>query len=258
MENLANQTEPTYGVNTGFGSLSRHRIEKEDLEQLQTNLIRSHAAGVGEPLPAPVVRGMMLLLAASLARGHSGARPVVATTLLELLNHNATPVIPSRGSVGASGDLAPLAHLALVLIGEGEVHDQSGTCSGKDALERIGLAPLKLATKEGLALINGTHLMAAYGIVLLEEAHSLLAHATDIAALSIDACLGTDAYLNDELYDIRNHPGPVRVAKRMRDRLSGSSILKSHLEDDPRVQDPLLTQGHTNRSGLLPRSTRKH
>ena len=238
VENLANQTEPTYGVNTGFGSLSRHRIEKEDLEQLQTNLIRSHAAGVGEPLPVPVVRGMMLLLAASLARGHSGARPVVATTLLELLNHNATPVIPSRGSVGASGDLAPLAHLALVLIGEGEVHDQSGTCSGKDALERIGLAPLKLATKEGLALINGTHLMAAYGIVLLEEVHSLLAHATDIAALSIDACLGTDAYLNDELYDIRNHPGPVRVAKRMRDRLSGSSILKSHLEDDPRVQDP--------------------
>ncbi len=238
VENLTNQTEPTYGVNTGFGSLSRHRIEKQDLEQLQTNLIRSHAAGVGEPLPDPVVRGMMLLLAASLARGHSGARPIVATTLLEMLNHNLTPVIPSRGSVGASGDLAPLAHLALVLIGEGTAKDQSGTCTGKEGLERIGLPPVKLATKEGLALINGTHLMAAYGIVLLEEAHTLLANATDIAALSIDACLGTDAYLDAELYDIRNHPGPIRVAKRMRARLAGSAILKSHLDDDPRVQDP--------------------
>ena len=237
VENLANQTEPTYGVNTGFGSLSRHRIEKEDLEQLQTNLIRSHAAGVGEPLPVPVVRGMMLLLAASLARGHSRppgrSHDAVGTAEPQ---RNASDSLPRFR--GASGDLAPLAHLALVLIGEGEVHDQSGTCSGKDALESIGLAPLKLATKEGLALINGTHLMAAYGIVLLEEVHSLLAHATDIAALSIDACLGTDAYLNDELYDIRQPSRPVRVAKRMRDRLSGSSILKSHLEDDPRVQDP--------------------
>ncbi|MEC8250516.1 MAG: histidine ammonia-lyase [Planctomycetota bacterium] len=238
VEDLTNQTEPTYGVNTGFGSLSRHRIDKEDLQQLQTNLIRSHAAGVGEPLPNPVVRGMMLLLAASLARGHSGIRPVVVTTLLEMLNHNVQPVIPSRGSVGASGDLAPLAHLALVLIGEGEVDDQGNMCTGKDALKRIGLAPLTLATKEGLALINGTHLMAAHGIILIEEAHTMLVNATDIAALSIDACLGTNAYLNAELNDIRNHPGPVRVATRMRQHLEGSEILASHLNDDPRVQDP--------------------
>ena len=134
VEDLTHQTEPTYGVNTGFGSLSRNRIEKEDLQQLQTNLIRSHAAGVGEPLPNPVVRGMMLLLAASLARGHSGIRPVVVTTLLEMLNHNVQPVIPSRGSVGASGELAPLAHLALVLMGEGEVDDQGNMCTGKDAV----------------------------------------------------------------------------------------------------------------------------
>lgn len=238
VEALTNHAEPTYGVNTGFGSLSRHRIDKEDLQQLQTNLIRSHAAGVGEALPHPVVRGMMLLLAASLARGHSGVRPVVVSTLLEMLNHNVMPVIPSRGSVGASGDLAPLAHLALVLIGEGEVQYQGNVYTGKQALERIGLAPLNLATKEGLALINGTHLMAAYGIVLVEECHTLLANAADIAALTIDACLGTDAYLNAELNDIRNHPGPVRVAKRMRGRLEGSEILSSHLDNDPRVQDP--------------------
>ena len=140
----------------------------------------------------------MMLLGREFGTRSLGCPPGRSHDAVGTAEPHATPVIPSRGSVGASGDLAPLAHLALVLIGEGEVHDQSGTCSGKDALERIGLAPLKLATKEGLALINGTHLMAAYGIVLLEEAHSLLAHATDIAALSIDACLGTDAYLNDE------------------------------------------------------------
>ena len=238
VEALAGQPDPTYGLNTGFGSLSRHRIDHQNLKQLQVNLIRSHAAGVGEPLAEPVVRGMMLLLAASLARGHSGVRPVVATTLLEMLNHNLVPVVPSRGSVGASGDLAPLAHLALALIGEGEVKDQGVTRTGREALERIGVPPLELATKEGLALINGTHLMASFGILLIEDAHTLLANAADVAALSIDACLGTDAYLDPELYEIRNHPGPVRVAKHMQRRLSGSAILKSHLDDDPRVQDP--------------------
>ena len=154
---------------------------------------------------------------------------------LELLNHNATPVIPSRGSVGASGDLAPLAHLALVLIGEGEVHDQSGTCSAK-TLSNASAWLHQACHQGGLALINGTHLMAAYGIVLLEEAHSLLAHATDIAALSIDACLGTDAYLNDELYDIATIP--ARSVATDAGSLEQIIHFEIAFEDDPRVQEP--------------------
>ena len=238
VEALAAQPEPTYGLNTGFGSLSRHRIDHEDLGRLQINLLRSHAAGIGEPLDKPVVRGMLILLAASLARGHSGVRPVVVTSLLGLLNNDVLPVVPSRGSVGASGDLAPLAHLALVLLGEGEAVCGDTKMSGHDALLRIGQAPLEPSTKEGLALINGTHLMAAMGILLVEEAHTMIAFATDIASMSIDACLGTDSYLDLELNQLRNHPGQVRVAKRMQNQIAGSTILNSHLEDDPRVQDP--------------------
>src|SRR4051794_23871356 len=154
---------PVYGVTTGFGQLASVRIASSDAAQLQVNLVRSHAVGSGPPLPADVVRGMMLLLGASLRRGHSGVRPEIVDLLQALLEHDVVPVIPSKGSVGSSGDLAPLAHLALVLIGEGEATVGGATLPGGEALARAGLEPIELSAKEGLALINGTHLMAAAG-----------------------------------------------------------------------------------------------
>jgi histidine ammonia-lyase len=230
--------EAIYGVNTGFGSLSRVRIAPERVREVQRNLVRSHAAGVGEALPDDVVRAMMLILAASLARGHSGVRPIVVERLIDLLNRAILPVIPSRGSVGASGDLAPLAHLALVLIGEGEATIDGRRCSGADALARAGLAPMSLEAKEGLALVNGTHLMSAVGSLALVDAHRLFEAALGACAMSIDACRATDAFLDDRLHAARNQPGQRAVAARLREFLRGSQIIVSHKQGDPRVQDP--------------------
>jgi histidine ammonia-lyase len=227
-----------YGVNTGFGSLASVRISDQDLRDVQRNLILSHAAGVGAPLPSDVVRAMLLLLAASLTRGLSGVRPIVVEYLLALLNENVTPLVPERGSVGASGDLAPLAHAGLVLIGEGEAWHAGERISGGTALSRIGLAPLVLEAKEGLALINGTHLMAALGALVLEDTERVFSAALCAAAMSADACRGTDAYLDERVHVARNQVGQREVALRLRGLLNGSQIIPSHLHGDPRVQDP--------------------
>lgn len=229
-----------YGVNTGFGSLAHTRIADERLRDVQRNLIRSHAAGVGDPLPTETVRGMLLLLAASLCRGHSGVRPETADAVVALLNAGICPVVPAIGSVGASGDLAPLAHAVLVLLGEGEatMRGTSERCTGNEALRRAGLRPIDLTAKEGLALINGTHLMAAQGALVLADATRLVDAALAAAAMSIDACRGTDAFLDPRVYDVRAQPGPAQAAARILALIGGSQIIPSHLHNDPRVQDP--------------------
>lgn len=224
-----NDGEAHYGINTGFGSLSRKRVSGADLAALQRNLVRSHAAGVGPPLPRDCVRAMMVLLAASLGRGLSGVRPVVAERIAEMLNAGVTPVVPEVGSVGASGDLAPLAHVALALIGEGPVEGGAGASK---------LAPLALEAKEGLALINGTHLMAARGALLVRDWERLFDAATVATAMSIDSCKGTDAFLDARVYQARNQPGAGAVAAKLRELLRGSQVIPSHREHDPRVQDP--------------------
>jgi histidine ammonia-lyase len=230
--------EVLYGVNTGFGSLSKQRIEGAQLREIQKNLILSHAAGVGEPLPEDTVRAMVLLLVASLSRGLSGVRPIVVERLVQLLNGGVSPRVPSVGSVGASGDLAPLAHAALVLLGEGEAWVGGELVTGREALARVGLAPLELEAKEGLALINGTHLMASSAALLLEDLERLLRAAFCAAAMSIDACRGTDAFLDARVHDARRQDGQSRAAARLRALIADSQIIPSHLHDDPRVQDP--------------------
>ncbi len=230
--------EPHYGINTGFGALGRVRIDKSSLAQLQLNLIRSHATGVGAPLDPEIVRATILLLIGSLIRGHSGVRPQVAERLAELLNHGITPVVPESGSVGASGDLAPLAHIALTLFGEGEVFVDGKIQPAEPALSFAGIAPLRLEAKEGIALINGTHLMAARGALLVCEFERLFDAAIVAAAMSVDACRATDATFDPRVHEVRRQPGQKHVANQLRECLWGSEIVKSHLENDPRVQDP--------------------
>lgn len=230
--------EPHYGINTGFGSFSRQRISDDDLHALQRNLVRSHAAGVGRLLERDVVRGMMLLLAGSLGRGLSGVRPVVVRTIVDLLNAGITPEVPETGSVGASGDLAPLAHVALVLIGEGWADHQGRRVPGGKALADAGIKPLQLEAKEGLALINGTHLMAAQGALFVRDFERLFDAALVAAAMSIDACRATDAFLDIRVHQAREQLGQAIVAARLRGMLQGSQIVPSHMLNDPRVQDP--------------------
>jgi histidine ammonia-lyase len=226
-----------YGVSTGFGQLSSVRIDAADAAQLQVNLLRSHAVGSGEPLDAEVVRGMVLLLASSLRRGHSGVRVELVELLLGLLERGVVPVIPSRGSVGSSGDLAPLAHLALVLIGEGEALLGGERMPGAAALARAGLSPVALQAKEGLALINGTHLMAAAGGLALCDARRVLDTAVVAVALSLEAFMGSTVPFDERLHAVRGQPGPARVAARLRELLAGSPVVASHA-DCGRVQDP--------------------
>ncbi|MDG2095308.1 MAG: histidine ammonia-lyase [Phycisphaerales bacterium] len=240
IDNVAGGPDPVYGINTGFGSLSRHKIDANDVAGIQLNLLRSHAAGVGDHLPREVVRGMLLLLAASLTRGHSGVRTVVIKGLIDLLNADIVPVVPSRGSVGASGDLAPLSHLCLVLVGEGSARQGAGdtVVSGAEALKAAGLSPVTLAAKEGLSLINGTHMMAAFAALMLRSVDRVLDTAITSAAMAIDACLGSATPLDERIHQARNQNGQRQVAKRLREALDGSTILPSHADDDPRVQDP--------------------
>ncbi|HED53404.1 MAG TPA: histidine ammonia-lyase [Phycisphaerales bacterium] len=238
LEQIAADGEPHYGVNTGFGSLSRCRVNDNQLADLQLNLIRSHAAGAGDPLPVDVVRATMLLLAASLSRGLSGVRPVVVESIIDLLNAGITPIVPSVGSVGASGDLAPLAHIALTLLGEGDVFLGGRRVSASRALAEKNLRPIALHAKEGLALINGTHLMAARGALLVHDTDRLLRSACVAGAMSIDGCKATDSYLNAHVAEARRHEGVSTAAHILRMLLSGSEILPSHREADPRVQDP--------------------
>lgn len=238
LEQAIGSGTPVYGVNTGFGSLSRVRIPDDQLADVQHNLIRSHASGVGPPLPCDVVRAMLLLLAGSLSRGCSGVRPVVVERLIAMLNAGVTPVVPETGSVGASGDLAPLAHAAQVLIGEGCATLEGQLLDGASALRAAKIEPLALAAKEGLALINGTHLMAAQAALLIMDFDRLFDAALVATAMSIDACRGTSASLDARVFEARKQPGPARVAARLRQMLDGSAIIPSHAENDPRVQDP--------------------
>ncbi len=237
VENAVNSEMPVYGVTTGFGQLASVRVTGGDAARLQVNLLRSHAVGAGPPLEEEVVRGMLLLLAASLRRGHSGTRPELVELVLGLLEREVLPVVPSRGSVGSSGDLAPLAHLALVLIGEGEATVRGERMPGGQALERAGLAPVVLTAKEGLALINGTHLMAAAGALAVRDAQRLVEAAIVAVALSLEAFKGSTVPFDERLHAIRWHPGSVRVAARLRALLAGSDVVASHA-DCGRVQDP--------------------
>ena len=240
VESILGDGHAHYGINTGFGSLSKTRVPAGQLRELQRNLIRSHASGVGEALPTEVVRGMMLLLAASLCRGVSGVRPVVAQTIVAMLNAGIVPVVPAVGSVGASGDLAPLAAVARAMLGEGEVEGkQTGTRrSAAAALKAAGIEPVTLEAKEGLALINGTHLMASLGALLVEDASVLMDAALVAAAMSIDASRASHSFLDPRVHAARGQPGQARAARAIAALLRGSEVVESHKVDDPRVQDP--------------------
>lgn len=237
IETLMTQGRTIYGVNTGFGKLADVVIPPDQLRQLQINLLRSHCCGVGEPLSEAEARAMLCLRANVLAKGFSGVRPVVIETLLECLNRSVHPVIPSRGSVGASGDLAPLAHLATVLIGEGEALFEQQRMSGSEALQRAGITPLELEAKEGVALINGTQAMCAVGGLALLDAEKL-ARSSDVAgAMTLEALRGTPAAFRHLLHDARPQRGQREVAAHLRELLAESEIRESHRANDPRVQD---------------------
>jgi histidine ammonia-lyase len=235
---LAASEEPVYGVTTGFGALATVYIPAARREELQRALIRSHAAGIGDPLEREVVRAMMLLRARTLAMGCSGARPEVAEAILTLLNAGLTPVVPEHGSLGASGDLAPLAHCALALLGEGQVTDSSGAVRpGSDALAQAGIEPIVLQAKEGLALINGTDGMLGMLVMACQDLGQLLRVADITAAMSVEALLGTDRAFAEDLIALRPQPGQALSAANLRALLDGSEIVASHRENDPRVQD---------------------
>jgi histidine ammonia-lyase len=226
-----------YGINTGFGKLSDVRIPHSELRQLQLNLVRSHACGIGNPLSEPEVRAMMVLRANVLTLGLSGIRREVIELLCEMLNRRVCPVVPEKGSVGASGDLAPLAHLALSLIGEGEAYFEGKRMPSSEALQRAGLTSVQLEAKEGLALLNGTQAMHAVGGLALLRAKRL-ARVADIAgAMTLESLKGTPAAFDSRLQDARPHPGQKAVAKHLLSLMEGSEIRQSHLKDDPRVQD---------------------
>jgi histidine ammonia-lyase len=230
--------EPVYGVTTGFGSLADTRIPAARSSELQVALLRSHAAGMGPPVEREVVRAMMVLRARSLAMGYSGARPVVAETILAALDASVVPFVPEHGSLGASGDLAPLAHCALVLIGEGDVVDAAGERrSAGDALERAAISPLELRAKEGLALINGTDGILGLLVLALADLVALLQAADVAAAMSVEALLGTDRAFAADLIALRPQVGQDASAANLRRMLAGSAIVASHREGDSRVQD---------------------
>ncbi|WP_374468864.1 histidine ammonia-lyase [Phenylobacterium sp.] len=230
--------EPVYGINTGFGKLASIRIEADDLATLQRNIILSHAAGVGEPTPVPVVRLMMALKLASLAQGASGVQPQTVALIAAMLAHGITPVVPAQGSVGASGDLAPLAHMACAMIGVGEVFVDGTRGGAGQALADAGLTPLTLGPKEGLALINGTQFSSAYALAGLFEAERLLQTALVTGALATEAAKGSDTPFDHRIHVLRRQPGQIEVADALRKLMAGSAIRASHLKEDERVQDP--------------------
>jgi len=237
IEKIVSRGQVVYGVSTGFGKLANVSIPRNELNKLQLNLVRSHACGLGEPLPPAEVRAMMLLRANVLAVGLSGARPIVAQTILDLLNAGVYPVIPSRGSVGASGDLAPLAHLALVVVGEGEAFYQGRRVDGTEALRRAKIRTLTLEAKEGLALLNGTQAMAAVGGLALLRARRLVETADVAGAMTLEALLGTPTAFDDRIHQARPHKGQIASATHLRKLLKDSEIRESHKGNDPRVQD---------------------
>ena len=237
VEKIVAEGRTVYGVNTGFGKLSDVRIERSQLRELQLNLVRSHSCGLGPPLSEAEARAMLLLRANVLALGFSGCRPLLIETLIKMLERGVTPVIPEKGSVGASGDLAPLAHLALTVIGEGEAFYRSARMSGADAMRRAEIEPVELAAKEGIALLNGTQAMAAVGGLALHRAE-VVARLADVAgAMTLEAVRGTPVAFDERIHLARPHPGQIDVATHLRDLLQDSQIRQSHLENDPRVQD---------------------
>jgi histidine ammonia-lyase len=237
VDGLVAGNQLSYAVTTGVGKLSDVRIAGEQIRELQVNLVRSHAVGVGEPLSPVETRAMMLLRANSLSKGYSGVRAIVIDTICEMLNRKVTPFVPSQGSVGASGDLAPLAHLALSLIGEGEcVTEESKRCTSADALRRAGIKPLVLEAKEAVSLINGTQAMLAVGTLSLLAAETLVDSADVIGSMTLDALRGTDVAFDDRIHRARPHPGQIQSASNLRRMLEGSEIRESH-RDCGRVQD---------------------
>ena len=238
VERAAAGAGAVYGVNTGFGKLASIRIAGGDTADLQRNLILSHCCGVGEPTPEPVVRLMMALKLISLGRGASGVREALVGLIEAMLARGVIPVVPAQGSVGASGDLAPLAHMAAVMIGEGEAVVNGQRKPGAQALAEAGLTPVVLGPKEGLALINGTQFSTAYGLAGLFDAKAAAEASLVTCALSMDAAMASTAPLIEEIHTLRGHPGQIEAAARMRALLEGSEIRDSHAEDDPRVQDP--------------------
>ncbi|MGD9395262.1 MAG: histidine ammonia-lyase [Candidatus Thorarchaeota archaeon] len=236
VETAVKEGDVVYGVNTGFGDLADVSINKEDLARLQVNLIRSHSVGVGPPFSLEVVRGMMLLRANALAKGYSGVRLEVIETLIEMLNKDVVPVVPQQGSVGSSGDLAPLAHMALVLIGEGEAYYAGKILSGKEALRKAGIKPLVLQAKEGVALINGTQPMSAVGSLVIYDALKLIQDATIASSMSLEALRGTRTATDERIHAARAHEGQTDVAAAQRKILLDSEINQSHA-DCGKVQD---------------------
>ncbi len=238
VERLASSAEPVYGVSTGFGSLATTQIPADRRAELQLSLIRSHAAGMGPAVEREVVRATILLRARTLAMGYSGSRPEVAETLVAMLNAGITPIVPEHGSLGASGDLAPLAHCALAALGEGEVKDASGErCAAARALAGAGIEPLSLRAKEGLALINGTDGILGMLVLANHDLARLLRVADIGAAMSVEALLGTDRAFAADLLALRPQPGQARSAANISRLLADSEIVASHRDDDPRVQD---------------------
>lgn len=229
---------PVYGVNTGFGKLASIRIESADVATLQRNLILSHCCGVGEPLTQDIVRLIMVLKLMSLGRGASGVRPDIVALMQAMLKAGVLPVIPEKGSVGASGDLAPLAHMAAAMIGEGEAFYEGERLPAADALSHAGLEPVVLSAKEGLALINGTQVSTALALAGLFRAERALQAAIVTGALSTDAAMGSTAPFAEEIHTLRGHRGQIEVAGTLRALLEGSQIRASHAENDERVQDP--------------------
>ena len=229
---------PAYGINTGFGKLAKIHIPVEQLEQLQTNLVRSHAAGMGPLLDDASVRLILALKIGSLARGYSGVRLETVDSLVAIYNAQIWPCIPAQGSVGASGDLAPLAHLALAAMGEGQARLHGEELPAAEALRRAGLTPIRLAAKEGLALLNGTQVSAGIALMALFAAEQVFAAAVVTGALSVDAACGSDAPFDPRIHEVRGQPGQIEVARIYRELLTGSAIRESHRENDNRVQDP--------------------
>jgi len=235
VEKMISQQKTIYGINTGFGKLSDVTIHDQNLDELQFNLIRSHACGVGERFPEEISRTMLLLRTNTLVRGYSGVRPVVVEHLVKLINAGIHPVIPQQGSLGASGDLAPLSHLALVLIGEGEVFYQGKCVPAAKALQKEGIQPIQLKAKEGLALINGTQAMTATGVITYLEMEKLLYQSELIAAMTIEGLRGIIDAFDHDLHQVRGHVDQIQVAKRVREYLSDSSLTTK--QGELRIQD---------------------
>ena len=237
VEEAVTSGKTIYGVTTGFGGLSNVRIDPTEAARLQRDIVRSHATAVGTPLPSEVVRAMMLLRARTFAFGISGVRPLLVERFAQMLNEGIHPVVPSQGSLGASGDLALLAHLALPIIGEGRVERDGSVLDAADALGAVDLQPIELSFKEGLALVNGTEAMLALGILVCRRSEALAKLADLSGAMTLEACLGTDRAFDEDLVSLRKHPGALLSAANLRRALAGSEIVASHRESDHLVQD---------------------